>query len=192
MFVSTSWDGSKWIIESCDSKAATSPLDIFLQEIESALRARLFYLAVTVTLTIPDLCAALEASDGRTNSALYKAWYDRHLASLTQMSSDECYSLRCGVVHQGRMHIAGQSLQRVLFYLPNRPGFSMHDNLLPSNAGSALQLDAVTFCKDVISATRKWWDLAKENPVVQANIPDLVVLRPNGLKPWLVGVPLIA
>ena len=78
-----------------------SPLEIVLSDVEKALENRLFYLAVAVALTIPDICSALESSDRRTSSDKYKDWFTKWLQEdFSFLSSDDLYSLRCGVVHQ--------------------------------------------------------------------------------------------
>lgn len=78
-------------------------MDDILNEIDRALAAGLYYLAIAMALTIPDICAALEAENGETNQQKYKAWYESNLAyKYTNITAQDCYSLRCGVLHQGR------------------------------------------------------------------------------------------
>jgi hypothetical protein len=57
-------------------------MEVILREIERALVLQLYYLAVAMCLTLPDICAALEADDGETSGARYKAWYNTNLAFL--------------------------------------------------------------------------------------------------------------
>lgn len=51
-----------------------------LDEIESAARHGLVRSTIGLPLTVPDICSGLEAQDGRTNGALYQAWFDTGLA----------------------------------------------------------------------------------------------------------------
>src|ERR1700722_11103901 len=76
-----------------------NPVEALLQEIEKAIKAELFYLALLLTLTLPDICAALERADGRTSGPLYKKWYKANMAD-GGLSPDEAYELRCTVAHQ--------------------------------------------------------------------------------------------
>jgi len=82
------------------------PMEPILAEIEKALDAGLYYLAVMLAVAIPDICGALESKDGRSGPVQYKAWYDAHLANrIYDLTADDCYSLRCGVVHQGDAYV---------------------------------------------------------------------------------------
>ena len=57
-------------------------LDAILQEVERALKAELYYLAVAVALSIPDICACLEFDPdkpGWANDKTYAPWCDANL-----------------------------------------------------------------------------------------------------------------
>src|SRR4051794_4573981 len=102
-------------------------IGVLLEEIRRALDAGLFYLAVMLTLALPDICGALESKDGRAHPSRYKRWYIDNVAHLFEpMVADDCYSLRCGVLHQGRSEIVSKALPygRVIFMLPNSFGGS--------------------------------------------------------------------
>jgi hypothetical protein len=80
-------------------------MESVLLEIEKTMEAGLWYAAVALSLTLPDICASLEArpnarSDGQ--KARYKSWLNKNLAGKIGLSADECWGLRSGVVHQGR------------------------------------------------------------------------------------------
>ena len=117
-------------------------MEMILKEIEAALAAKLYYLAVTLSLTLPDVCAALEAADGGTSSDRYKAWYTAHLGPTygAMLTADDCCSLRCGVIHQGRFGDQQHQYSRVLFTIPNVQNNTFHLNVMndPQKAMSAL------------------------------------------------------
>lgn len=164
-------------------------MDSIFHEIERALQAGLYYMAVSMALTIPDICAALESEDGETSARRYKAWCNANLANRYPRITDvDMYSLRCGVVHQGRFGHPQMQYARIIFTIPNAQRNVFHDNIL----NDALNLDAVTFCNDVIEAARKWFADQHNNPVVTQNAQRLVQFRPRGLAPYVVGIPLIA
>lgn len=179
--------GESW----CYVVARPSPeLEMILREIEGALDAELYYLALMLGLAIPDICGALENESGWSTRDRYKAWYDAHLASLFPfMTADDCYSLRCGVVHQGRMGLKNkQTYSRVIFTLPVPGGNVVHGGSI----NDVLQFDAVWFCRDIIKAARQWFWNAQTRPVVRRNLPNMVRLRPRGFSPYVVGPPVIA
>src|SRR5215207_6045327 len=125
-----------------------------------------------MALTLPDICAALEAENGRTHPDKYKAWYRQHLAAYyPQLTDEDCYELRCGVVHQGRFgrRPDNPKLQyaRVLFSLPSPTG----GVVVSFVAADVLNLDAIMFCHRMVDAVRTWYLAKKEDPNVIAHLP---------------------
>jgi len=167
---------------------STSPLRSITDEIDHALKARLYFLAILVTLSLPDVCAALESDDGKTSHAKYKAWCDRWIVpAYPMLTSLDIYSLRCGVVHQGRFGHDKMQYSRVLFTIPDGRGNVFHRNVV----NDALNLDCVSFCYDMIDAVNRWYDDKQSESNVIANLPRLVRLHPNGVAPDMVGMPVI-
>jgi hypothetical protein len=136
---------------------------------------------------------ALESSDGRTTGDRYKAWCRNWIpAGHYYLTEDDMYSMRCGVVHQGQLGIPGKPISRVLFTLRTAAGNVYHNNLMMIGSNAALNLDAVLFCSEMADAVRRWMAAKGSDPTVQANLPRLLRLHPNGLAPYIVGVPVIA
>lgn len=164
-------------------------METILMEIERALDAELYYLATAMALTVPDICAALEDPNGESSGLKYKAWYNENLAQLyTNITDADCWSLRCGVLHQGRCGHPNMQYGRILFAVPNIQGNVFHNNIM----NDALNLDAEIFCRDVVHCARAWFKGKQFEPVVQNNMPNLVQYRAQGLAPYMVGFPLIA
>lgn len=164
-------------------------MDVILGDLERALGAGLYYVAIAVALSLPDVCAALESPNGETSAAKYKAWYDKYVAcKYPALTSSDCWSLRCGVLHQGRFGHPNSQYGRVLFTVPSAQRNVFHNNIL----NDALNLDAIIFCRDMIGSTRQWFTAARSDATVKANLPNLVQFRPKGLAPYMVGMPLIA
>jgi len=47
-----------------------------LDQIKSALDAGHYYLCLYVALTLPDICGAIDAEDGKATGQTYAAWFD--------------------------------------------------------------------------------------------------------------------
>jgi hypothetical protein len=80
-------------------------METILEEIERALAAELWYAAIVMALTLPDICASLEAvpnarPDGQR--ARYQSWVRRYGTYHLGVGDEDCWSLRCGVVHEGK------------------------------------------------------------------------------------------
>jgi hypothetical protein len=80
------------------------PLEFIFSQIGIALDKELFYLALLTTLTIPDVCAGLESESSWTKPEKYICWYDQYVCpNYRHLTGEDCYRLRCGVAHQGKM-----------------------------------------------------------------------------------------
>jgi len=164
-------------------------MQTLLADIEAALQGGHYYLVIAIVLSLPDVCSALESQDGTTSGARYKKWYGTWLATVYPMiTADDMYSLRCGVIHQGRFGHDKMQYRRILFTLPNPQKNIFHKNIL----NDALNLDACSFCRDILNSVSQWYAAKQNEPNVQANLPRLLRLYPQGLAPYMVGIPLIA
>jgi hypothetical protein len=187
-------------------------METILKEIENAVNAQLYYLAVVSSLALPDICSALEHADGRAKQERYKDWYTAWLqASFPELTPEDMYCLRCGVVHQGTVvGKSGTQYSRIVFHVPNPRAMHINANVSQPSplamfdspgaeafAGRGavfplLTLDARDFCRDIVSAVRRWCAAKQNDPIVKANLPLVVELRPNGFPPHIEGVPVIA
>jgi hypothetical protein len=175
--------GYSWLAQS-----VAESMERILAEIEGAMSARLYYLALTLTLALPDICGALEAKDGWAKADRYRAWYSANLADdFRNLTANDCYRLRCGGIHQGRFGRRGMQYARVLFVLPHATG----NVFLDCVAGDAYFVSAEEFCRTVIARVRDWLARKRDDEIVQANLFRLVTLHPDGLRPYAKGIPLI-
>lgn len=161
-------------------------MDAILSEVKEAFRLRLYYLCIMLCLALPDICCALESTDGKTDEKKYRAWVERWLPQYAKhLTPQDMYRLRCGVLHQGRLGHPGLRYKRVAFSV----NFLAHNTFLPSRKKpEVLTLFINLFCKDVVTAVEEWQKAQKNNQVVQQNLKSLVQFRPNGLLPYLDGV----
>jgi hypothetical protein len=164
-------------------------MEIITNEIEHALKNGLYYLALVCTLSLPDVCAALESLTGETTARQYRDWYDRWLRQkYPQVTGDDLYGLRCGVVHQGQLAHPKSQYSRIVFILPNAQRGFIHRVIVDD----VLHLYLVTFCTDMVTAVTQWYAAKQNDANVIANFSRLVQYRPQGLAPYIEGVPLIA
>jgi hypothetical protein len=157
-----------------------------------AANAGLSYLALLGALCIPDTCASLEAPDGKTTGARYQAWFDKHLGHiyhLPGLSGESCYQFRCALLHQGTTQAPNpaKGFTRVIFLVPGTSTVLMHRNMM----NDAYNLDLVAFCNDVVNAARAWQQTAVGTQPYERNAEKSISLHPNGLAPYIVGVPVI-
>jgi len=190
----TSWTGCQLVLTGGYLKVLQGPMinpvESLLQEIEKAVKAELYYLALLLTLTLPDICTALEQEDGRTDGKkLYKKWYKANVHDLIGgLSPDEAYELRCTVVHQSSaLASSARTYSRVIFSMSHGP--IRMDSLVMNDA---LVFDVESFCNRWIGAVRVWIGKSGADKNVRANLPNLLQVRPNGLAPYVAGMAIIA
>ncbi len=82
------------------------------EEINKALDAELYLIALGSALTLPDICGKAEYPDEKSTAIRYKKWYDHHIGQyekadddMPYLSGDIVYSLRCSLLHQGNPNV---------------------------------------------------------------------------------------
>jgi hypothetical protein len=167
-----------------------------IDEIRHLLTVGTYFTAVGSSLALPDICAALEHQDCTAKGSRYKEWWDRWLGpKYPYTTGNDIWSLRCGIVHNGSFGHERSQFDRVVFQLPNKIGFYMHNSIFKKPGGtnsSFLILNPVAFCNDILDAVSQWLDEKQNDPIVQANMPKVVQFRPNGWPACFTGVPVIA
>lgn len=175
---------------------APPPIEYVLEDIRRAHEAGLYYVAVAVALSLPDVCAALEDDPHKPSKVgeRYIRWFNANAADAFKLlDAESCYRLRCGVLHEAKSQHRKLKYDRVLFLPPGSP-FSGTEVITSHNMRvdeSALTLGTDHFCFSMIETVLTWYEFNKESPNVIANMPNLVRYRPEGLSPHIVGVPLI-
>jgi hypothetical protein len=153
----------------------------------------LYYLTLASALVIPDMCSGLEAADGKTTGALYQAWFDRHVsqkyvgAAGPSFSGEDCYGLRCAMLHQGRLEPHKGVYKRILFIEPHG-GLTLHNNVI----NDALNIDVTQFARDMVESAEQWLIAAEQIPEYQANYPRYMQRYAQGLPPYIGGTAVIA
>lgn len=110
-------------------KSAASPFEPILSDIKNALDAKLYYLAIAVSLSLPDICSCLSQEPGRVwaKQDKYEAWCTENLIPPFQhLTAHDVYRLRCGVLHQGNFGRPDDHFDRIIFSIPES-GWTVHD-----------------------------------------------------------------
>lgn len=165
-----------------------SPLYPLLNEINKAAANGMPMIAVSMTVALPDICSSLAYEDGRTNSARYKHWCDTNLPKeqFSFVTSDDLYSMRCGVLHNGRFGDLQHNVGRVIFALPGM------GSLVNCQFNDAYVYSVVDFCGNFTEAVYRWFEANKTNSTIVTNLPRLMQYRMDGLPPYIVGATVLA
>ncbi|MGO9831641.1 MAG: hypothetical protein ACLPJH_15995 [Myxococcaceae bacterium] len=131
-----------------------------MRQADDALRARVYLPALFITLTLPDICAAIDSDNGVATKERYKAWVDTYLPGY---GGAELWKLRCRLLHQGTAILRNEPV-RYVFIQPG--GASVHGITIVPNFGPRVAtIDIQKFVADVSQAVRCWlaWGPKREN-----------------------------
>ena len=74
---------------------------IYWEDMDRCRKSAAFWSLLHVTICLPDICAALESTDGGTTGKKYRVWCNRWLKD-RRLWGVERWRMRCKVLHQGR------------------------------------------------------------------------------------------
>ena len=169
------------------------PLEHIFQDMWRAFSARLYYPALLVALTLPEVCSALKLeNDVFVRKKHYTEFVDAFTTpSELGLDGVSCYRVRGGIVHRANAaahHLLGNT--HVIFTVPETQS-SMHAFTIAVGDKSAGMFDLRTFCSAMDRAVRTWFQTNKCDPLVAKNINCLISWRPNGLPPFFGGMPVV-
>lgn len=160
----------------------------FTDAIRAAVRSENWYGALTMALTLPDLCGKLENPEGRSR-ARYVAWYSAWLEPTytafigpqrvrhTFLSGNDCYALRCSYLHEGGGEIGHQPAREVLdrfhFITPPANGNVFHRNQI----NNTLQLQVDRFSLEMADAVDRWAAAVSDSEAIQVRMRSLLVIH---------------
>lgn len=155
-----------------------------IDSIRNALLQENWYAALFVSLTLPDICVALE--HGKTSGKKYSQWFETNLIQYRGfLSGDDCYALRCSLLHQGKGDISNQKMKDILeHYIFLTSG--SHCNLFKDiviNGGpkeSFLQLNVARFCTEMCDAVSQWIVSMQNNKNITNRVNESIVIREPG------------
>ncbi|KKT35303.1 MAG: hypothetical protein UW24_C0011G0006 [Parcubacteria group bacterium GW2011_GWA2_44_12] len=162
----------------------------FLTQIEKGLDANLYLLSLFSALAIPDICGAMSSENGEASAEKYKTWFDKYVATEYNnfLNGNDCYYFRCSLLHQGSTQHNESNYKRVLFVEPSATTNVFHNNRI----NGALNIDVRIFCKDLIDGAKKWLEENENTDLYKQNFDKFMRRYPNGLPPYIVGVPVIS
>jgi hypothetical protein len=170
------------------SAQTTSPLYELLNQINEAAKAGLHLVAIGMAVSLPSICASLSREDGRSGGREFKRWCSNNLPKdqFSFVTPDDLYSMRCGVLHQGRYGDLEHNVSRVIFVPPGSSTF------INCKFNDAYVYDVIGFCRSMCNAAFAWYENNRTNPTIRKNIAKMMQYYPNGLPPYIVGYPVIA
>lgn len=130
-------------------------MDRFTDAVHRALQSQNWYAALFITFSLPDICSRLESDNDRTNGEKYAKWFDKYMlwysGDYAAMSGDDCYVLRCSMLHEGVSDVSHQKRKGVLdrFYFGVLP-------LHLIQIDNVMHLNVHEFCGHMAHGVSRW------------------------------------
>lgn len=149
------------------------PLQVLINQINGAAKAGMHLVAIGMAVSLPAICASLAKEDGRSQRDDYLAWCAENLSGpeFGFVTPNDLYSMRCGVLHQGRYGGLTHSVARVVF--------TVQGGMTDCMANDAYLYSASEFCMNLCKAAGIWFEANKTNPIVAANIARMMQYYPD-------------
>lgn len=165
-----------------------NPLNELSKQIISSIENGSYYTGLMTLLNIPDICGALSSENGESSGVKYKAWFDRYVSFNYQgrFNGESCYRLRCGTLHQGKAMHEKMGYSRIIFMPPSTSFF--HNNII----SDAFNLDLIRFANEMIDGLNSWFQESENSEFFKRNFQHFLRVYPDGLKPYIVGTPVIS
>jgi hypothetical protein len=160
----------------------------FTGAVRACLAAENWYGALMIALILPDICGKLEHPTLRSQER-YTRWYDAYVLNGPEFTGDpdsaryryptaeDCYVLRCAIVHEGSEEVSDTKTKAVLgryhFFAPERDfKFFGHQS---RNVG---QLPVDKFCEKVCLGVDHWTGIVlKATPELLRRSENLIRIR---------------
>src|ERR1039457_6611511 len=149
----------------------------FTDAVKTAIAQRNWYCALTLALTLPEICANLEFPKTKSGER-YTAWWDKY--GVASLQGGVAYALRCVYLHEGGDHVSEQKAQKVLtnfMFTGPRGNMIVHTHLYIGGPKVALQLQVDLFCNDICKGVYKWIEDTKDDVDVKERLKGLLTIK---------------
>lgn len=159
-------------------------MENILASINQSLSDKNWYVALFVTLTLPDICGKLE-NPTKNSSTRYIEWFEANMQSYKGfLSGKDCYALRCAVLHEGTDDITEQRIKEVLDYcvfLTSGPHLNLFkDCYFGSEKVSFLQINVSQFCNDLCKSVKDWLSKVKKDRSIMESMTEAIEIHNPG------------
>lgn len=162
----------------------------FVAAARRAAAADIWFAAIALALTLPDVCASVDQPGKGKSKARFVAWWDQYMTHryVVRPDSDEswepfsyipgdvAFALRCSYLHAGSDRI-GTAGERVRFLGPPNAGRVGYD---PETGSVFIGLEP--FVEDVCQAVEVWLAERRTDPEAMARLSRLTAIIPSAIR----------
>lgn len=169
---------------------STLGIRVLIEQTRAAGEVGLFLVALVSSLAIIDACGGASAASGWSNRESFETWVRRNLPS-TVGEPEQIYRFRNALLHQGR-NVDPLKGDRIGFLSVGRSTGGLMGGGRLKVGDDQIQVATIErFVEDVCGGASRWVDAEGHLPHVQANLASMVSLHPDGVRPFVGGVPMI-
>ena len=132
----------------------------YTEQIPLLIKIKAYWALLHFIIIFPDICGALESSDGRATPDKYINWTQKYIEYSPLLSAEELYDIRCLLLHQGRT-LGKFRYPNYIFGQPSINGSRVHKCRL-SNGFFVLDVDELT--KEILKGLDEWFNELSANP----------------------------
>jgi hypothetical protein len=163
----------------------------FTSAIYKALENENWYGALFLALTLPDICGKIQYPQAKSEER-YVKWFQKYLDDKYTrevgpkrqkhifLSGEDCYALRCSLLHEGSDAISSQRCKKALdSFLFLTKG--AHCNWCNVNKHTFLELNVTNFCEDICEAVEKWLNDLEHDDHIQKELANIITIFESDL-----------
>ncbi len=151
----------------------------FIDSIKSAIYQENWYAALTIAVTLPDICCRLDGTKPDNYSREpYIKWFDKYVGDkyrykvsslnkeFTRINGNNAYALRCAFLHDGSGDLEGHkardenlNINEILFLIPENLEEKWGEIKVTFSEGvdgNRLILNIEHYCRRIIEGVEKW------------------------------------
>jgi len=152
------------------------------------------YAALSLALTMPDICGSLEDPGPGKSRKRYIAWckkwleprFTRFLGPSKEktvfISAEHCWQLRCALIHSGQASFDDEGSPYRFEFFDKTIGMHLNTFAISTDSGEDrfLQIKADLFSEEVFKAADEWDTAVAPDANVQAEKAKLLTIRSSG------------
>ena len=184
----------------------------YFEQVRSSLDKKLYYLALMGSLVIPDMCAAIDSNDGKTDCQKYKKCFKKYYPKKyrvgdfevdSRITANDYYKLRCSVLHEGSsrteskgfstnppFNLQNPSVKYSKFIFTGKES-NMGENVIGNdkNKESVLNINIYWFCNNLILGGGEWIRNNEITNNYKKNYGKFLKSHPLGMDGYIEGIP---
>lgn len=135
-------------------------IEDLILSVKQSLAFKNYYGALSVSLTLPDICSNLEFTEIKKVGVRYEKWCEKYLNS-NFLNSNDYYKIRCSFLHSAnenmRDKVTTDNFNKYKFVSFNVDNISFKNNIInEKKMDNLIVLNINNFCLEICNGTELW------------------------------------